>query len=350
MSDGFSSAYVSMPSPFAVRPVEIGWVPNRSLQSQVKTLFDEPRFRHLGIVLVDLTHRSADPTAVATVSYAGLREDDQIFVGSLPKIAVMLAAYRLREQVREAAVRLGLSEPGALFPHLEKAWPPLIAKEANGRPVAFPKLRKIFAVDGFGDAKEIQFSDDFEHHIAAMIEGVGKNSAAAYCVDKLGFAYINGVLQWEGLQFGKLGQRGFRGLSLSLDYGGNSWGSGDGGAIAQGATAKAVAAFLTALENRNLVSKDASDGMTGHMLLASSWMKSGLTSKGRTPSSNYGKIGVFGTYSEGAVFEQVGGTGLRRYAAVVLGAANFEVLEAAAVNLDIISAGNASVAKPGVRP
>jgi hypothetical protein len=173
-----------------------------------------------------------------------------------------------------------------LFPHLEKAWPPLIAKEANGRPVAFPKLRKIFAVDGFGDAKEIQFSDDFEHHIAAMIEGVGKNSAAAYCVDKLGFAYINGVLQWEGLQFGKLGQRGFRGLSLSLDYGGNSWGSGDGGAIAQGATAKAVAAFLTALENRNLVSKDASDGMTGHMLLASSWMKSGLTSKGRTPSSN----------------------------------------------------------------
>jgi hypothetical protein len=348
MSNGFSSAYVAIPSPFATRPVEIGWIPNRSMQSQLKTLFGE--LQHLGIVLVDLTHRSADPNVIKAASYAGLREDDQIFAGSLPKIAIMLAAYRLREQVREAAGRLGLSEPGALFPQLEKAWPPLIAKEANGRPVVFPKLRKIFAVDGFGDAKEIQFSDDFDHHITAMIEGVGKNEAAASCVDRLGFAYINGVLQWEGLQSGKIGQRGFRGLSLSLDYGGNSWGGGDGGAVAQGATAKAVAAFLTALENQNLVSKDASIEMTSHMLAASSWMKSGLASKGRMPSSIYAKIGVFGTYSEGAVIERIGGSGIRRYAAVVLGAANFEVLEKAAVNLDIIHAGMAQVPKPGVRP
>ncbi|MGH6928938.1 MAG: hypothetical protein ACREEV_11515, partial [Dongiaceae bacterium] len=78
---------------------------------------------------------------------------------------------------------------------------------------------------------------------------------------------------------------------------------------------------------------------------------SGLASKGRTPSSIYAKIGVFGTYSEGAVIEQFsGGAGLRRYAAVVLGAANFEVLEKAVVNLDIISAGNHRVPKPGARP
>ena len=349
MADSFSSAYVATPTPFAVRPAEIGWIRNRSLQSQLKTLFDEPRFQHLGVVLVDLTHRSSNPDAPATVSYAGLREDAQIFCGSLPKMAVMLAAFRLREQVREAAVRLNLSEPGALFPQLEKAWMPLIAKEAHGRPVVFPKLKKIFAVDGFGDAKEIQFSDDFEHNITAMIEGVGKNSAAAYCVDKLGFAYINGVLQWEGLQSGTPGQTGFRGLSLSLDYGGNSWGSGDGGAVAQGATAKAVAAFLTALENRNLVSEEASDEMTSHMLAASSWMRSGLVAAGRTPSSIYGKIGVFGTYSEGAVIEQIA-KGIRRYAAVVLGGANFEVLEKATVNLDIISAGNVHASRPGTPP
>lgn len=347
MSDGFSSEYVATPSPFAVQPVERGWIRNGSLQSQVKTLFDGPEFSHVGVALVDLTHRSADPATVARVNYAGLRDDRQIFVGSLPKIAVMLAAYRLREQVREAAARLNLSEPGALFPKLEKAWMPLLRKEANGRPVVFPKLRQIFAVDGFGDAREIQFSDDFDRHIALMTEGVGKNSAAAYCVDKLGFAYINGVLQWEGLQSGVPGRSGFRGLSLTLDYGGNSWGGGDGGAVAQGATAAAVAAFLTALENRNLVSEQASDEMTDHMLAASSWMRSGLVARGRTPSRIYAKIGVFGTYSEGAVIERVsGGAGLRRYAAVVLGAANFELLERAAVNLDIISAGTAHSLKP----
>jgi len=349
MSNGFSGVYVAVPSPFAVRPVEIGWVPNRSLQSQVKTLFDEPRFRHLGIVLVDLTHRSTNPSSPATVNYAGLREDDQIFCGSLPKIAVMLAAFRLREQVREAAVRLNLSEPGALFPQLEKAWTPLIAKEANGRAVAFPKLRKIFAADGFEDAKDIDFSDDYYNHQAAMIEGVGKNSAAAYCVDKLGFAYINGVLQWEGLQSGRPGRKDFRGLSLTLDYAKNSWG-GDGGAVAQGATAKAVGAFFTALENRSLVSQAASNSMITHMSVASSWMRQGLVDAKRTPSSIYAKIGVFGTYSEGAVIEQVGSSGLRRYAAVVLGAADYTVLDKAIVNLDIISAGNARVPRPTARP
>jgi hypothetical protein len=91
--------------------------------------------------------------------------------------------------------------------------------------------------------------------------------------------------------------------------------------------------------------------MIAHMTAASSWMRQGLVDAKRTPTSIYAKIGVFGTYSEGAVIEQVsGGSGLRRYAAVVLGAADYTVLDRAIVNLDIISAGNVRVPRPAARP
>jgi len=327
-------------SPFAVEPITLGWVPNRTLDSQLRTLLDQPQFKHMGIAIVDLTHRSSDPNSPSQVRYAGLRDEQQIFVGSLPKIAIMLAAYRLREQVREAAVRLRLNETGALFPRLVKSWTPLLTKQAQGRPVMFPKLDQVFRADGFADAQEIEFHDDFDAHIVKMIEGVGKNDAAAYCAQRLGFAYINGVLQTEGLQDGPDGSRGPRGLSLALDYAGNFWTGSESAATAQGATAKSVAAFMTALENRNLVSPQASEEMTSHMLVASSWFKAGLVEKKRPPSRIYGKIGVAGTFSEGAVIEHlVKGSGLRRYAAVVLGASGYPPLWEAVVDLDIISSG-----------
>lgn len=328
----FDSKLVLAPSPFAVAPVMLGWVYDRQLQRTLHVLMDDPQLRQLGIAVVDLTHHASAPSLPSPARYAGFGDDRQIFVGSLPKIAIMLAAYRLREQVREAAVRLGLVDAKALFPELVKAWTPQIVRAAQGRSAAFPRLKEIF--DTSGNARDIQFSNDFDHEIILMIEGVGKNSAAAYCAQRLGFAYINGVLKAEGLQGGRLG----KGLSFALDYGGNIWSAGLGGPTVQGATAKAVAAFLTALQTRNLVSETASNEMYDHMLLASSWFKAGLAEKGRAPLRTIAKIGVFGGYSEGAIIERHAGK-FFRYAAVVLGAPNYEVLWRAVVNLDILMQG-----------
>jgi len=338
---------VAVPSPFGDPMPRAKLIEDPRLQSSLETMLDESAFQHLGVALVDLTQGTVSPSAPVNLPYAGFRDDQQIFVGSLPKIAVMLAAYRLREQVRAAAIQLGLHEPGALFPRLVKAWKPVIDKAAQGRPSQFPKLEQIFRIDGFDDAQEIRFSDDFYDHIALMVERVGKNSAAAYCADRLGFAYINGVLQNEGLQSGRIGEKGFKGLSLSLNYGGVSWGAGDGAAVAQGATAEVVATFMTALWMHRLVSEQASVDMEGHLRLAVSWLGEGLKDRKRPPSSTMGKIGVAGTYSEGAVIERhIPGGRQMRYTAVVLGANGYPLLWRAGVDLDILMDAKISTA-PG---
>jgi hypothetical protein len=321
----FDSKFVLTPPPFAVAPVQLDWFYDLKLQARLRQQMDQSGMQKLGIAMVDLTRGGG-----RAISYAGYNDERQTFAGSLPKIVIMLAAFRLREQVREAAQALGIVEPKKLFAELAKAWGPLISREASGRTASFPRLDQIFHTDM--DPRKIDFSPEFLFQMDRTIEGVGSNAGAAFCTRLMGFAYINGVLQWEGFQFGRMGHTGFKGLSLSLDYGGHSWAS-DGGATAQGATAKAVAAFLTALQARRLVSKDASDEMIARMMNAVSWFKSGLVSANRRPGTMFKKIGVAGTYSEGAVIERQEAV-FFRYAAAVLGAPTPELLWQAIVNID----------------
>jgi hypothetical protein len=327
----FDSRYVRTPSPFAFRPVVLGWFYDLALQGRLKAHFDGMGMQNLAVAMVDLTGASN-----RKMSYAGYNDERQTFAGSLPKIVIMLAAYRLREQVRMAAKDLGIGDAKKLFPELEKAWTPLITNEAFGRPAAFPKLDKIFEMQI--DARKADFSPEFQWQLDRAIEGIGSNEGAAYCAKQLGFAYINGVLQWEGLQEGKMGQKGFKGLSLALDYGGTAWGQ-DGGAVAQGATAKAVVAFMTALYNRQLVSKEASEAMLARMKLATSWFEMGLTAARRRPLQIYKKVGLYGGWSEGAIIETRPDILFFRYAAAVIAAPTIGHLGDAIVGIDRLMEG-----------
>ena len=322
----FDSKLVLTPPPFAVAPVQLDWFYDLKLQARLRQQMDQSGMQKLGVAMVDLTRNKG-----RAISYAGYNDERQTFAGSLPKIVVMLAAFRLREQVREAAKALGIGDAKKLFAELAKAWGPLISREAQGRTASFPRLDQIFHMEM--DPRKIGFGPEFLFQMDRAIEGVGSNDGAAFCTQQMGFAYVNGVLQWEGFQHGRMGHKGFKGLSLSLDYGGHSWAS-DGGATAQGATAKAVAAFLTALQARRLVTKEASEEMIARMMNAVSWFKSGLVSANRKPGTMFKKIGVAGTYSEGAVIERQAEAVFFRYAAAVLGAPTPELLWQAIVNID----------------
>jgi len=103
-----------------------------------------------------------------------------------------------------------------------------------------------------------------------------------------------------------------------------------------GATAKAVAAFLTLLEDSRLVSTDASDEMRDIMGLAGSWLEEGLAkAKPPRPTTNiYAKVGLMGTFHDCAVIERSASGKAIRYAAVVLGAPSAQVIRNLVVKLD----------------
>jgi hypothetical protein len=82
------------------------------------------------------------------------------------------------------------------------------------------------------------------------------------------------------------------------------------------------------------VSKEASEEMIARMLLATSWFRDGLVKAKRTPIRMFKKIGVAGTWSEGAVIERQLEFAFLRYAAAVIGAPSPELLWQAVVNID----------------
>jgi hypothetical protein len=105
-----------------------------------------------------------------------------------------------------------------------------------------------------------------------------------------------------------------------------------------GASAEAVARFLTLVEDNRLVSADASAEMRRIMGLAGTWFYEGL-SRARPPravSSAYAKVGIYGgKYHDCAVLERTSKDGrFIRYAAVVLGASDPQIIRNIAVKLD----------------
>ena len=330
----FDSKPARVPPPFAVAPALLGWVRDRKLQVRLDEFGKQQDLRGLTAAVVDLSSAIKAPKMPAAVAYGGYRDEAQTYAASFVKVGIMLAAYRLREQVREAATKLSITDITALASDLQKDWLPLIAQEAQGRPAKFPTFSEIF--DPGTDARKTDFGSEFSHHIDLMVEGVGKNSAAAFCTERLGFAYINGVLRTEGLLEGHFGRSDLKGISLSLDYGGHFWAGKEGAATVQGATAKAMAAFFTALYTRQLVSIAASEDMIGHLSVANSWFKAGLIENRRKHLQTIAKIGVDGTFSEGAIIERPGDLKYIRYVAAVMGAPNFEILWNAIVRIDSI--------------
>jgi len=330
----FDSKPARVPPPFAVASAPLGWVRDPKLRVRMDEFGKDRDLRGLTAAVVDLSRAIKAPKLPAAVAYGGYRDEAQTYAASFVKVGIMLAAYRLREQVREAATKLNIADIKALASDVQKDWLPLIEREAQGRPAKFPNFGEIF--EPGVDARKTDFGGEFSHQIDLMVEGVGKNSAAAFCTERLGFAYINGVLRTEGLLEGHFGRSDLKGMSLSLDYGGHLWAGKEGATTVQGATAKSMAAFFTALYTRQLVSIQASNDMIGHLSVANSWFKAGLKENRRKHIDTIAKIGVDGTFSEGAIIDRPGDLKPIRYVAAVMGAPNFEILWSAIVLIDSI--------------
>jgi hypothetical protein len=244
----------------------------------------------------------------------------------------MFAAFRLRENLSIAVNQTSAVTGEDALRTVAVDWKESVETAVPGGRPDFPQFNKIFNIAGAKGGWQLTFSSDFKKHMDLMI-GHSDNRSASICIDRLGFQYINGALAADGLYSFQNG-----GLWLGGNYAGRNWMPEPKTKLTHmGATARAVARFLTLLEDSRLVSPQASADMRDTMALAGTWFFEGLdrARPKRPVQSVYAKVGIYGgKYHDCAVLERAARGTKIRYAAVVLGAIDPQIIRDLAVRLD----------------
>ena len=318
--------------PFAVEAQNVIWMKaNPYTGNTLETVQKDPRFAKLGVALIDLTGRGRRADGAGWITSDGWNMSKQMFAASLVKIAALFAAFRLRENLRIAADQTSAQDGQEVFKVVKADWKEVVEKAIPAGKPDFPNLDQIFTISGSSGSWSIDFTREYRKHMEEMI-GHSNNHSASVCINRLGFQYLNGALAAEGLYRPDRG-----GLWLGGNYAGRNWLIEPLSKLTHmGATASAVAAYLTLLEDNRLVSPQASREMRDIMRLAGSWLEEGLdrAKPPRPITDSYAKVGLKGTFHDCAVIERSVAGKRIRYAAVILGASTAQVIRNLVVKLD----------------
>lgn len=319
--------------PFTLSASDVFWFIDPFTIDMVDKLGNDKRYKNLGVVVIDLTHRGRRADGAGFTTSAGWNESVFRNAASLVKIAAMFAAFRLRENLGIAVNQTSGATGEEALSTVALDWKDAVETAVPSGHRDFPKLSEIFDISGAKGGWTLTFTVNFMKNMELMI-GHSDNHAASVCINRLGFQYLNGALESDGLYSRENG-----GLWLGGNYAGRNWMPEPRTKLThQGATAKSVAKFLSLVEDNRLVSPDASAEMRRIMGLAGTWFVEGLkrAKPARSVISSYAKVGIYGgKYHDCAVMER-GATGGRfvRYAAVVLGASDPQIIRDLAVKLD----------------
>jgi hypothetical protein len=154
--------------------------------------------------------------------FAGHREDEMDVIASEAKVAVMFAAYALRDVARRLATARGITTPADLFTALATDVTPLV-RNAVPRIASSSDITDAHRDGSYSAALEavanpagpvtVSFRPDFRQAIEQMIVP-SSDSAAGACVHAVGYAYLNAVLAGCGL----FDATNDRGLWVGTDY------------------------------------------------------------------------------------------------------------------------------------
>jgi hypothetical protein len=142
-----------------------------------------------------------DPTS--NYAMGGFNDDKEFYCASLVKMAVMWAAFGLRDMVRRYNSLRGPKTSDALFKGLradmddriEHSSPLIFGGASHAYRV--PNYEYVFHVKELSGKLTVEFSHAFAVDVANMIVN-GKNDSTANCVHGLGYGYVNGLLEQGG--------------------------------------------------------------------------------------------------------------------------------------------------------
>ena len=354
---GGGGVVATIPSPYPTR-VDPGFVYANSkhpLRIALDVVSRQKAYSHLKLALVDLTKDPKKP------DYAGYSDDQQMYVASTAKLAILTPALALREAVRGAADAIQAKDDVAFFKELNKAWSSEFRRfSRGGKDVnnSVPVLSRIFTAKRAKDSDPFTidftqrqggadgFLEDMKWSLKSSV-----NSSSARCIRDLGFPYIFGVNKSAGFFTTK-------GLWVSLDYGGKHWDPSFTGS-GQAATARSLAALLALVAQDRLVrpglAAELRTLMAGEGQWASSDLESGIMA--RLPDAEkakiemQGKVGYEGgTFGDCAILRRKGPKDLKlAYIAVVLGGRSHDEVKLAGSALDdCVLLANGQAVKPPV--
>lgn len=274
----------------------------------------------LTLALVDVT----DP---ASPVFAGIRDEDTVFIASMAKIAALYAAFELRKRLQDGIAGVPVTTPvPALIAQVKKTWQPLIdaQKPKNAAAFAgFPNLIDIFDITPSGSSWSVTFTTKGDINTLAdkesaqwpslngkfgfkelllLMASFSNNDAAARCITSLSYEYINAALVAGGLY-----QNGKGGLWLAAPYPHKP-----GAALTENlwmqeplnndpnttrryqvSSAKAAATMFTLLAQRKLVDASSSDEMLDFLKAGTNdFVQNALATASRDVNSIRTKIGV----------------------------------------------------------
>jgi hypothetical protein len=377
---------------------------NEKLQNCLKNVMvmQSNKFRNIKVALVDLTKGFAQPELAASFDHRL-----QLYVASVAKIAPMLGAFQLRHDLRAVLKKHHKSarDINDLFNLVSKDWvdtqhnpggnvtPLMDGVSLSGSLVLVrgklisisepksPRLDQVFADVPAGNPVTINFRSTGEDkaRLTAIIDEFNRGAPGAKSkIDSLGFLermkiMVGGLIPASNYATSTI----FRDVgslfiaSTLLDSGlydtnrkGGLWfGGGDLNSIAPpwSATAGSLAAFMTLLAQKRLVSPLASEDMQALMMketnlshpVTESWFKNGLK---RLPNAGslqtvHSKIGIGGGYHDCAFIQRTVDNGRKplKYVAIGLRATSTRQLEDLILDLDkcILANNNLTPAQGG---
>jgi hypothetical protein len=210
---------------------------------------------------------------------AGYREDEEDYIASEAKVAVMYAAYVLRDMVRRFAAALNIKTAKELFNQISrmngavrKIVPAALLGASRIKDQhLIPSYSTTFAAKPLGSTLDIQFTSTFDRALEGMIVP-SNNASAAECVHGVGYGYLNGSLSGGG--FFDAATR--KGIWVAGDFlGGTGWPAANivttanDGPSAQASTTRAMARLVSLIATKRALDSGSCDEMLGRMHRAS---------------------------------------------------------------------------------
>jgi hypothetical protein len=155
-----------------------------------------------------------ETTSPFDFKHAGVRYGDSFYTASLVKVGVLYAAYELRQRVNILAAEKGITEENMLYAQLKNEFDEPIEEKFRSilktlkklnpiteSVVTPPNYQAIFRKNPQENASlKWIFTDPFYNNLVNMIVK-GENNAAAFCIQALGYSWINGTLTTGGFFF-----------------------------------------------------------------------------------------------------------------------------------------------------
>jgi hypothetical protein len=191
--------------------------------------------------------------------FAGWGSTVAMYGASVPKILALHAAFQLRSDLRNLAIRQGITKGQALELGAINQW------RKQGLRSGFPDLVWLFDIRNKSANLGIM---DFSVKARKVFQGIMHNAEAGELIIKVGFPYIASVTWQAGLFHPSRG-----GLWLTSSYGKGQWGNNPIRRVqSANVTALSAATYFTLLAQGRLVDDASSNEMQA-------WLRGGCITK-----------------------------------------------------------------------